>query len=279
MDRKIGVGTRCRGNHRPRDLLRAKGWDPVPGRASRPPVLARWSSVRFGFGVRGCIESGRSTRPGRPAQSAVFAGRWRRANRNVSRLTLRGHSRNGCAAVRSGRTLRHVHPHGARAWSSPRAGRLGAVAAGIHKPDAQRYRSNEERSDRVSSNFNELASRGAQVKSQFPCVGLRLSDEFRAPRRPQIVVASDVSYPKVQKDAQDVLITQRCSKHFRLVVRAATTSGLSSVGPPPTIISQIPEFFSGHSVALLPPTNPLRSKLARDDFACRLVRRSRTWNR
>src|SRR5208282_18031 len=61
-----------------------------------------------------------------------------------------------------------------------------------------------------------------------------LSDEFRAARRPKIVVAPDVTHAKVQKNAQDVLIARRRSHHFRLVVgrAAATVDGEPNVPEP-----------------------------------------------
>jgi hypothetical protein len=49
--------------------------------------------------------------------------------------------------------------------------------------------------------LNEIAIRVAHVAPQFRGVDFRLGDEFRASRRPKIVVASDISHAKVQKVA------------------------------------------------------------------------------
>ncbi len=51
------------------------------------------------------------------------------------------------------------------------------------------------------SDLNEVPIRVAHIAPQFRCVDFRLSDEFRATRRPKVVVTLDISHTKVQKDA------------------------------------------------------------------------------
>src|SRR5215471_10756281 len=79
------------------------------------------------------------------------------------------------------------------------------------------------RGRRRLSDFNEVSIWIAQVTSQFRRMNLRLSNEFRAPRRPKVIVASDVCHAQVQKNAENVLIPWRRSKDFGLIVGRATT--------------------------------------------------------
>src|SRR5260370_31117230 len=51
------------------------------------------------------------------------------------------------------------------------------------------------------SDLNEVHIRVAHIAPPFRCAGFRLSDVFRATRRPQVVVTIDISHTKVQKDA------------------------------------------------------------------------------
>lgn len=73
----------------------------------------------------------------------------------------------------------------------------------LHWPSLQLLRIQIQRTRRHGrlSDFNEVPVRVAHVAPQFCCVDFRLSDKFRAPRRPKVVVTPDVSHGKIQKDA------------------------------------------------------------------------------
>src|SRR5262249_18595581 len=80
------------------------------------------------------------------------------------------------------------------------------------------------RSHRRLSDFNEVPVGVSHVAPQFRCVDFWTSDEFRATRRPKLVVAPDVTHVKVEKDAKNVGVPRRRSHNFRFVVgRTATT--------------------------------------------------------
>src|SRR6266436_2836715 len=49
--------------------------------------------------------------------------------------------------------------------------------------------------------FNKIAVWVAYVAAHFSSVDLRLGDEFRAPRRPNLVAAPDVRHAKIEKVA------------------------------------------------------------------------------
>ena len=51
-----------------------------------------------------------------------------------------------------------------------------------------------------------------------------LSDEFRTPGRPKVVITPDVGHAKVHKDAESVWIARRRGDDFRLVVGRAATA-------------------------------------------------------
>jgi hypothetical protein len=72
--------------------------------------------------------------------------------------------------------------------------------------------------------LDEVAVWVAHVAPQFRRMNFRLSDKFRAQRRPKIVVADYVSHAKVQKDAKNVGIAWRRSHNFRLVVGPAASA-------------------------------------------------------
>jgi hypothetical protein len=55
-------------------------------------------------------------------------------------------------------------------------------------------------------------------------MNLGLGDEFRAPRRPEVVVAHDVSHTKVQKYTKNVWIARRRSYDLGLVVGPAAAA-------------------------------------------------------
>src|SRR5262245_901207 len=74
------------------------------------------------------------------------------------------------------------------------------------------------RGRRRLSDFNEVSIWIAHVTPQFRRMNLRLGNEFRAPRRPKVIIASDVCYAQVQKNAENVLIPWRRSKNFGLIV-------------------------------------------------------------
>jgi len=78
------------------------------------------------------------------------------------------------------------------------------------------------RGRRRLSDFNEVSIWIAHVTPQFRRMNLRLCNEFRAPRRPKVIVASDVCHAQVQKNAENVLIPWRRSKDFGLIVGRAT---------------------------------------------------------
>ena len=48
--------------------------------------------------------------------------------------------------------------------------------------------------------LNEITIRVPHVAAQFRCMDFRLGDEFRAARRPKVVIAPDVIHAKVEKD-------------------------------------------------------------------------------
>src|SRR5262249_25801388 len=78
------------------------------------------------------------------------------------------------------------------------------------------------RGRRRLSDLNEVSIWVAHVTPQFRRVNLGLSNEVRAPRRPKVIVASDVCHAQVQKNAENVLIPWRRSKDFGLIVGRAT---------------------------------------------------------
>ena len=57
------------------------------------------------------------------------------------------------------------------------------------------------RGDGGLSDFNEVTIRITHVAPQLRWMDFRLSDEFRAPRRPKIVAVFDIRHAKVEKDA------------------------------------------------------------------------------
>src|SRR5262249_1025711 len=68
------------------------------------------------------------------------------------------------------------------------------------------------------SNLNEVAIRIAHVAPHLRCMDFGLGDELRAPGRPELVVAFDITHAKVQKVAEDIWIAWRPSDDVRLIV-------------------------------------------------------------
>ena len=84
----------------------------------------------------------------------------------------------------------------------------------------------------------------------------RLSDEFRAPRRPQLIVALNITHAKVEKVADDMGIAWWRGDDFRLVIgtAASTVDYQPDVGEPKKrwlALAQKSESIA--SASLLPP--------------------------
>ena len=78
------------------------------------------------------------------------------------------------------------------------------------------------RGRRRLSDFNEVSIWIAHVTPQFRRMNLRLCNEFRAPRRPKVIIASDVCHAQVQKNAENILTPWRRCKYFGLIVSRTT---------------------------------------------------------
>src|SRR5262249_40177895 len=78
------------------------------------------------------------------------------------------------------------------------------------------------RGRRRLSDLNEISIWVAHVTPQFRRMNLRLSNEFRAPRRPKVMIASVAGQARVQKKAEIIWSPGRRSKDLGLFVGRAT---------------------------------------------------------